>query len=330
MLKNILSFVVRIPLMDSVMTYVTKNSFRIVYYHMISDNMQSYYYNSHLSRANFVKQIKWFKNHFKIISLEEALVRLEANKSLDGYLSITFDDGFRECYDIVAPILLQEKATATFFLITDCLNNKKLMWRNKLLYIINNVPGDSITKFISDNPLISPSNNLLDDSRLWELEKLDTYSDLLWESLVDIPQNEWLETNRPYMNIKQISELINAGFSIGSHTKSHPLCDRLNYNQFEDEVIGSISYLEREFSTKILSFAYPFGSRAKKEYEIKLLNQTHLKMMLGVRDSLSNSNYPLGWERIGMENKNAHSNFFFTPLKQFIKNSQFFLSNSPN
>ena len=325
MLDRILSFVVKIPLVDGIMTYATKRSFRIVYYHMISDSPLSYYFDTQLSEANFVKQIKWFKKHFNIISLEEALARLEANSSLDGYLSITFDDGFRECYDIVAPILLEEKITSTFFLITDCLDNKKLMWRNRLLYIINNVPKNKIIKLISEKPAIGPSTNLLKDSMQWGTNDKETFADFLWDGLVDISQNEWLEMNRPYMSTKQVKELLNTGFFIGSHTKSHPHCDRLNYNQFEEEVMGSIRYLEQKFSTKVLSFAYPFGDRAKKEYEIKISNQTHLKMMLGVRDRLSNINYPLDWERIGMENKNAHSKFFFRPINQLLQTNRHIL-----
>ena len=301
------------------MTYVTKKSFRIVYSHMISDSIHSYYSNSQVSEANFVRQIKWYKKHFKIISLEEALARAESKYSLDGYLSITIDDGFRECYDIIAPILLQEKTTATFFLITDCIDNKKLMWRNKLLYLINSVPGDIIIKFLSANPTISPSKNLLADSMKWGVNNNDKYSDFLWDNLVNISQDEWLDLNKPYMTTKQILELLDIGFSIGSHTKSHPICDNLDYKDFEEEVVDSVSFLEREFSTKILSFAYPFGSRAKKEYETKLLNNTDLKMILGVRDSFGNKSNPSEWERIGMENKNAQSIFFFRPLRQYLK-----------
>ena len=49
---------------------------------------------------------------------------------------ITFDDGFRELYDIVAPILQEKKLTATIFLTRNYLDNAELGYDNKKSLIL--------------------------------------------------------------------------------------------------------------------------------------------------------------------------------------------------
>ena len=133
------SLLLRYPRIFKNLLEFRSNSLRIVYYHMVSDRNHAYYFNDKsISVDQFVKQIGILKKFFDVISLNEALMMLKSGQPLFNKLVITFDDGFRECSTVVAPILLEESVTATFFLIGNCLNNNDLMWRNKLLILQNN------------------------------------------------------------------------------------------------------------------------------------------------------------------------------------------------
>ena len=48
-------------------------------------------------------------------------------------------------------------------------------------------------------------------------------------------------------------------------------------------------------------FAYPFGERASRDFENRLLNDCDLKLLLGINDQLKNTALKYDWERVGME-----------------------------
>ena len=101
-------------------------SLSIAYSHIVAPKTPLYYYESIPPKA-FQTQIQFFKKHYNIIGLHEALTKVHHNESLKNHLVLTFDDGYKSCYDYIAPILVEENATATFFLNTATLDNQHLM-----------------------------------------------------------------------------------------------------------------------------------------------------------------------------------------------------------
>jgi peptidoglycan/xylan/chitin deacetylase (PgdA/CDA1 family) len=63
----------------------------------------------------------------------------------------------------------------------------------------------------------------------------------------------------PILTGLQVVELLQNGFSIGSHSYTHSLLTQLNEEQSTHEIVDSKVYLEEEFQTSINSFAYPMG-----------------------------------------------------------------------
>jgi peptidoglycan/xylan/chitin deacetylase (PgdA/CDA1 family) len=62
-----------------------------------------------------------------------------------------------------------------------------------------------------------------------------------------------------YMNKQQISELIDAGFEIGSHSLSHPNLANTSSTLVQKEIIESKSLIEKWFDIKVETFCYPSG-----------------------------------------------------------------------
>ncbi len=63
---------------------------------------------------------------------------------------------------------------------------------------------------------------------------------------------------------EEIQELLNAGMELGAHSFSHRHFPQLSYSEIMAEMDKSKSVLEQTFSTKVLSFAYPFGAIDEK------------------------------------------------------------------
>jgi peptidoglycan/xylan/chitin deacetylase (PgdA/CDA1 family) len=61
------------------------------------------------------------------------------------------------------------------------------------------------------------------------------------------------------MNWDQVRRLIGEGFTVGSHTYSHPNLARLTRSQASNEIERARAILEDQLSTPVRQFAYPFG-----------------------------------------------------------------------
>lgn len=305
-------------------------SLRIIYYHVVSNGENSFYFdNKAISQDEFEFQIKLFKKHYDIISLNEAIYLARDNKSLRGKLAITFDDGFMDNYKIAAPVLYNLNCKATFFLIGNCIDNKDLMWRNKLLLITKTereVLQKSIKKVSQQYGLKeSGSDNLMAWSfKNFPMDKKDAIVNELWDDTMNTTIKEYLHEHEPYMSTSQIIELKNQGFEFGSHSMSHPNFSKLSYEEFKKEIIDSKRMIEEILDEKVNTFTYPFGKRANSIFETKLLKEApnSIDSFLGSRNRLKNLDTNIvSWERDNLEFpiEIALSRFFIlSTLRNFL------------
>lgn len=72
----------------------------------------------------------------------------------------------------------------------------------------------------------------------------------------------WIKTvgsvDRPFMDIRQILELADVGWEIGSHSVTHPRFDQISGDRAEWEIKVSKQHLE-EFGLYPCCFAFPWG-----------------------------------------------------------------------
>ena len=120
----------------------------IVNYHVVSDQQLPHIKHLYHYRniRTFIEDLYVLKKHYYPIGLYEFLDHIKNNIELPkNSVLITFDDGFRQIYDIAAPILLENKMTATIFLTKNFVDNKELGFDNKLSLLIERI-SDSINE----------------------------------------------------------------------------------------------------------------------------------------------------------------------------------------
>lgn len=301
---------------------VIKRSLRIIYYHLVTGKASNYYLSKHsFGPRAFYNQIKYLKKKFNIISLDQAYEIVTENKEFNNNLVITFDDGFREIYDLVFPILSTENISATVYLISDCIDNKDMMWRNKLKYLENTAHPKSIERAcekLSTNYNIRNKNkneSLLKWSfQNWSMHFKEEYCNYLWDELSDISIAKFLENNVPYLNISQIQKLSKNGWIFGSHSKSHPIFCKLTEIEAKNEIDLSFSTISKIVNLRYHHFSYPFGIRMKKEIENKLGKEQNINTMVGTKNRLNNYHNTLQWERDRLESELIEGCFRFKVL----------------
>lgn len=88
----------------------------VVAFHRVTDEMPGD--SITCSSAKFEHFCEFFLEHFRVVPLSEQIAATLTGRDAGGSLSITFDDGYRNNYQVAAPILRRLNLPATFFVTT--------------------------------------------------------------------------------------------------------------------------------------------------------------------------------------------------------------------
>jgi peptidoglycan/xylan/chitin deacetylase (PgdA/CDA1 family) len=108
----------------------------ILMYHSVSNDLEdgvSPYYRLATSPSRFAEQMRWLSDlGYTGLALEEALPML-SNGTINGRrpVAITFDDGFQDFHAVAWPILRRHRFTATMYLPTGFISQKRKLFRGK-------------------------------------------------------------------------------------------------------------------------------------------------------------------------------------------------------
>ena len=93
----------------------------VVLFHRVDDRLKDNPISCGVSE--FRDYCRFFSRYFKVVSLGEMLTTLRAGEDVSGLMAITFDDGYRDNYEVAAPILSEFKLPACFFVATGLVNS---------------------------------------------------------------------------------------------------------------------------------------------------------------------------------------------------------------
>jgi len=88
----------------------------IVAFHRVNDDMPGD--DLTCSAAKFESFCRYFRARFRVVALREQITGSMLGQNMGGTLSITFDDGYFDNFQVAAPILLKYRLPATFFVTT--------------------------------------------------------------------------------------------------------------------------------------------------------------------------------------------------------------------
>lgn len=214
---------------------------------------------------DFEKEIRFLKKHFDIVSLDTIVNRLkEGRKFLRPTVSITVDDGFKDNYDLLFPLLKKYGVTVTIFLTTGVIGTKERLWVNKLESMFLN----TVRKSIRLNGIFK---GVLFEIATME-EKRSVYLQVVRRlKNIDIQErDEYLKViekrlgvpvyDAPHMlNWDQVREMYKAGIHFGGHTVNHPILTSVSLEEGKKEILESKKKIEEELGRPIKHFAYPNG-----------------------------------------------------------------------
>jgi len=292
----------------SILQLFEKSNIFIPYYHLVSDN-RSIPHTKHLFRHRDISQFKndldFFLIHFEPISLFDLIDSIKNHKSFKkkSFL-LTFDDGYREIYNIVAPILKSKGIAATCFLTTDFLDNKNLSIRNKASILLEKLYQEKVSVKKKVNKIFQKYNlkftNLVTGFFSIPSDKIFVLNEIA--DLLNISFSEYLKDNKPYLSSSQVKKLLNSGFTIGSHSLDHLLYSRIKFKEQIHQTINSTKTLGNNFLINYRAFAFPYSDHSVSKEFYENLNK-YVDIFFGT-SGLMRDNIRKSIQRFPMENDN--------------------------
>ncbi|AUC86445.1 hypothetical protein CW731_14665 [Polaribacter sp. ALD11] len=272
------------------------------FYHIVNDTngLTKHLYTAK-NKIDFIKDLKYFKKHFNSISLPDLIKK---NDSKNYRFLLTFDDGLKNFFTTVAPILLKEKIFAINFLNSNFIDNKELFFRFKANLLINEISKQKLIfnqkaklNQIIDKPILSYLKNATynDDKKINKIAEILNFS-----------FSEFLEKEKPYLSTKQINDLINKGFYFGGHSKSHPYYANIDFKDQYIETLESVNYIQKKFNLKYKFFSFPFSDNNVSKKFFKKMNEENI-ITFGTAGLKDDTNILNHYQRIPMEYNSKYS-----------------------
>jgi len=274
-----------------------------------------------ISTRQLAADLLLLSRDFSFVSLATLLdpdrERAQAGKPL---LSITFDDGLELASSGTMDLLYGLGISATSFVVTECIDNKQLMWTHKIRCIeamrASGLVEQAVSHLQERVGLPRPrAGNVGAAMRTWPPRRKDELADELWNACDMPPLGEFLDEYKPYVTWDHLQTWMKAGHQVGLHTASHPYCSMLDEEDIASEIIAPARLLQSRFGLRQVPFSYPFGVRLPWVLEDRVWDCGLLSCMLGVGGVTPRATSKFQLERIGVEGGVGRS-VYAAPLKR--------------
>lgn len=234
-------------------------------YHVVSDNDLMHIKNLYSVRSTqqFIQDIDYILKYYQPIDVGTLIDSVNHKCEIKrNSVLFTFDDGLREVYEIIAPILKQKGIPAVFFVNSDFIDNKNMFYRFKASLLVEEIKSGKIDnsqlREIAIN--LSCSHKSINEI-LKSILHVNYENKLVLDKIAEILNysfNTFLKSNQPYLTSEQIKNIINMGFSVGAHSIDHPEYYKLSLNEQIKQTIDSVQYIKINFKQEHNLFAFPF------------------------------------------------------------------------
>ena len=248
----------------------------IVYYHNILPGPLDPYdhRSSRLAASVFARQVDYLVKRLRPVSLPAMLEQWREGGGERKTVAFTFDDGFQGVLDHALPILRDRGIPAAVFVVT-----KRLEPREDQLFHFDEI--EIACRLTRRRSLRMPFLGALPHpmasrwGRAWTLKRIKRRLKVLeeeerseWHARVLAELDVSAEECRAYargqekyrtLDAEGLRKLIDAGWTVGSHTRTHRTMSRLSPEELRSEIEGSRDDLQHRLGLRDMPFAYPYG-----------------------------------------------------------------------
>ena len=275
------------------MIKIKNQTLNLVMYHYIKKSVDNNYLNLKvLNVRKFEKQIIYFKRKFNILDNDGFCEILQTKKipKKPSFL-ITFDDGYKDHYNNVYPILMKHKVSGIFYpscvtlkknelldvnkiqLILGINKNKKKLL-NRIFDIYKKLSGESFDKDKINNINLASRYDTADTVLIKRLLQFYLEKNLRNKIINNILEQDYKKNRFDifsdfYLTKKNIYEMKKNGMAFGLHGYNHNWLDSLSKQEQKKDIESSIKYFKKNnIYSKNISFCLPYGAYNKFTLDI--------------------------------------------------------------
>lgn len=290
----------------------------IIMYHYIRPSKYTRYPEiKSLSINQFKTQLDYLEENYTFVKINDCIDAVYKGKELPpNSVLLTFDDGYKEHYDVAFPLLEEREIQGCFFPPAKPIQQNKILNVNKIHYILA-MSGDSyedvqmvvqdifdlLDEFRNDYNLKSNRNYYTSLAEKGRFDPEDVVfikkmlqkelkesirtkiTDQLFTKYSDVKEKTLSE--ELYMSMEQLKCMNRNGMYVGSHGYSHIWMDEKGEGELEKEIDLSINLLK---SIGVPSgnwvMNYPYGAYSKRL--IQLLKKKGFKLGLTTEKGIAN------------------------------------------
>lgn len=258
----------RVPI-SSYQTYFKRDLFTF-YYHVVSAKSLPHIRHLHAYKSPemFEHDLTYLLKNFNLISYEQFVayrqnqIELKPNSVL-----LSFDDGYHECFTVARPLLKKYGVPCIFFITTDFVDNNKMACSTKVSLCIDKIVTShgSWKQTAFEKLRLSARYSL--EAEVDFIKWIKSFQfinreqmDWICETL-EVNTEGYLKDQRPFMSHDELKILASEGFTIGAHSKSHPLLETLPQEAIVEEIVDSCQIIRDITRVESIPFSFPFHGK---------------------------------------------------------------------
>jgi peptidoglycan/xylan/chitin deacetylase (PgdA/CDA1 family) len=240
----------------------------VIGYHRIVEDFslcaETYIPSMLISTQMLEQHIDWLSRHHTFVSLAELGKGIEDGRvRRRPVVALTFDDGYRDFYELAFPLLQRKGVPAALFVVSGLVGTPQTQAHDALyLLLTRRSPNWWFPQTIQGIriPNISTLTPFEATRLLIETLPSRVLSQLIESMKTEDPHAQDALQASCSVTWEMITRMHRAGITIGSHTKTHVLLPNETASVKDDETTSSRTELERQLDSPVEHFAYPSGA----------------------------------------------------------------------
>ena len=281
-LRNLAAYILR-PFPLSALTWLMPREPIGFYYHTVSEHQLPYVRHLYTFKTpgEFERDLESLCQHFTPVAYGDLQSGPNRGRSRRPAAVVTFDDGLRECYHVVRPLLLKRGIPAIFFVTTDFLDNRRLFYKHKVSLCIEEYTRQSRSAQASlrkDLAEVMSAPLQRTHDVIARLRALDASAEACLDAVcarLGVDADAFLRAAMPYLSSEETLSLAADGFTIGAHSCSHVLLASMTPSDAEADIVESCALICKLVEREAVPYAFPFHGRGVSRALLRRIREAH-------------------------------------------------------
>lgn len=217
------------------------------------------------TQAQLDEDVRFLKSCVEIVGPEA----LDAGPTRQAQVMLTFDDGYRDHFELALPVLRAHDVPGIFFVTSGFIDEPRLPWWGELYGMLARTERPSLR--LGSRPglpdgldvsLADPADALERVRPAYEAAD-PRHKEAFLEELAAELQVTRPRDGRPevWMTWDMVRAMDEAGMTIGGHTATHPRLSDLDAAGQARDITDGLDRLQAEIGRRPTVFSYPYGGR---------------------------------------------------------------------